>query len=254
MEANKPAMFRGLISCTISQTYLSMISSVLRRRVLFIHIAFSVLLIALLCFWVLARWYPGGLLILQGGVSVLLTVAAVDLVIGPLLTFVLFRPENKRPRELVLDMTLILVLQMGAFGYGTWILSTQRPAYLAFIYDRFFIITAQDVLGSIPPSVKTIQPWLDGPLPVFVKLSFGAEMEIVKTVYGLNDPPPMALLPGAYAPLSKGKVRFTQIQQENGEAHSGTPNNLMRVPIIGRTDQAKAVIDVEKAELLRIEH
>lgn len=233
---------------------MSKISTGLRGRVLLIHIAFSVLLIALLCFWVLTRWYPGGLLTLQGGVYVLFTVATVTLGVGPLLTFVLFRPEKKKPRELILDITLILVLQMGAFGYGTWILSTQRPAYLAFIYDRFFIITAQDILGSIPPSVNTIQPWLDGPRPVFVTLSFGAEMEIVKTVYGLNDPPPMALLPGAYAPLSKGKERFKQIQQESGEANSGTPNNLMHVPIIGRADQAKAVIDVEKAELLRIEH
>ena len=226
--------------------------TLLRRRVLIAHVAFSVLLIIGLFFWVLTRWYPGGLLTRVGGMPILLSVAAITLVVGPLLTLILFRPEKKRTRELALDMALILALQLGVFGYGAWTLSIQRPAYLAFLYDRFFVITPRDVLGNVTAEVKAVPPWSNGPRPVCVKLSYGAEREVVKTVYGLNEAPPMALLPGAYAPLSEGRTRFKFIQEDE-KADSTKQTGVIHVPIIGRAGQAQAVMDVEKGTLLRIE-
>lgn len=223
----------------------------LHHRVILIHTAFSLLLIAGLSLWVLTRWYPGGLLAVQGGEPILLSVAVITLALGPLLTLVLFRPKKKRTRELVLDISLILVLQLGAFGYGVWTLSIQRPVYLAFLHDRFFVVTPQDVLGVIPAEVETIPRWSNGPRPVFVKLSFGAQFEIAKTVYGLDEAPPMALLPGAYAPLSEGQSKFMILASE--EAQTATQTGVIHVPIIGRAGKSQAVIDVEKGSLLRIE-
>lgn len=229
-----------------------LISMSLRRRVFLIHATFSLLLIAGLCFWVLSRWYPGGLLALQGGTPILLAVIAITLVVGPLLTLILFRPEKKRTKELVLDIALILALQFGAFGYGVWTLSIQRPVYLAFLYDRFFLITPRDVLGAVPAEVEAIPRWSNGPRPVFVKLSFGAQMEVAKTVYGLEEAPPMALLPGAYAPLSEGRMHLKLIQEGEG-VNPATQTGLLYVPIIGRSGKAQALIDVEKGTLVRIE-
>lgn len=229
-----------------------LVSNSLRGRVLIVHAAFSLLLIAGLCFWVFARWYPGGLLVVQGGVLVLLIVAVIALIVGPLLTFILFRPEKKRTRELLLDITLILTLQFGTFGYGTWTLSIQRPAYLAFLYDRFFVVTERDVLGAVPPGVESISPWSNGPRPVFIKLSFGAQMEVAKAVYGLDTAPPMALLPGAYAPLSEGVGRFRLIWDSEGISPP-VSDRLIRVPVVGRAEKTQAVIDVDKGVLLRIE-
>lgn len=220
----------------------------LRLRVLLLHLIFSVLLIAGLTYLVFNRWYPGELLELQGGVPILGWVVGITLVVGPLLTFILFRPEKKRTRELVLDIALILALQVGAFGYGVWTLSIQRPTYLAFLHDRFFVITARDVLGAVPAEVEAIPPWSNGPRPVFVKLSFGAELEAAKTVYGLDEAPPMAMLPGAYAPLSEGRMRL----KESGAAEIDTKTGLINVPVIGRAGKGMAFIEVEKGELLRI--
>lgn len=223
-----------------------------RWRVLGTHLGFSLLLVAGLALWVLTRWYPGGLLGIQGGVPILLWVIAITVIVGPLLTLILFRPEKKGRRELIFDLTLIVAIQMGAFGYGTWVLSVQRPVYLAFLYDRFFLITRQDVLGAVPDEVQAISPWSNGPRPVFVKLSLGAQMEAATTVYGFDEAPPMALLPGAYAPLSEGLPRFQQLL-ESGDSKTAAEINLLRAPIVGRAGKAQAVIDARNGELLRIE-
>lgn len=223
-----------------------------RLRVLVTHLGFSMLLVAGLAFWVLTRWYPGGLLGIQGGVPVMLWVIAITVIIGPLLTLILFRPEKKGRRELLFDLTLIVAIQLGAFGYGAWVLSVQRPVYLTFLYDRFFLITPQDVLGAVPAEVQAIPPWSNGPRPVFVKLSLGAQLEAATTVYGLDEAPPMALLPGAYAPLSEGRPRFQQLL-ESSETKSAAGNNLLHVPVVGRAGKAQAVIDASSGELLRIE-
>lgn len=224
----------------------------LRVRVLVVHLAFSLLLVACLSFWVLTRWYPGSLLGIQGGVPILLWVIAITVISGPLLTLILFRPETKGRRELMFDLTLIVAIQLGAFGYGAWVLSVQRPVYLTFLYDRFFLITPQDVIGAVPAEIQAIQPWSRGPRPVFVKLSLGAQLEASTTVSKLDEAPPMALLPGSYAPLSEGRPRFLQLL-ESGDAKPAAGNNLLRVPVVGRAGKAQAVIDASSGELLRIE-
>lgn len=226
--------------------------SSLRRRVLVAHTAFSALLVGALSVWVLTRWYPSGLLSVQGGMPILLSIAAITLVVGPLLTFIVFRPPMKGDRELALDLTLILILQLCAFGYGTWALSVQRPVYLAFLYDRFFLITPQDVIGTVPEDIQAIPLWSNGPRPVYVKLSLGAQLEAAATVSKFDEAPPMALQPGAYAPLSEGLPRFQQILERSDSKATGG-NDLLLAPVIGRAATAHAVIKVSSGELLRIE-
>lgn len=226
--------------------------SMLRFCVLSAHLAFSALLLAVLSLWVVTRWYPGGLLALQGGVPILLWVGAVTLVLGPLLTLILFRPDKKGARELALDLALILVLQLCAFGYGTWVLSVQRPTYLVFLFDRFFVITPQDVVGAVPAEVEAVAPWSNGPRPVFVKLSLGAQLDAARSVAGMLEAPPMALLPGSYAPLREGRSRFEQMR-DSGEATPAEKNGTLWAPIIGRAGHARAAVDIESGTLLRIE-
>lgn len=235
----------------ISSAMLPMDSRSTRLRVLASHLAFSILLVASLSFWVLTRWYPGGLLALQGGTRILLWVIAISVVVGPFLTFILFRPDRKQERELLLDVLLILALQFGAFGYGAWVLSIQRPTFLAFLHDRVFVITPRDTPGVIPAEVDAIPPWLNGPRPVFVRLSLGAQMEAAASLSHAEEAPPMALLPGGYAPLSEGRTRFLQLF-ENSTNKTVESASLLRVPIIGRAGKGEAIIDIEKAELRTI--
>jgi len=223
-----------------------------RFRTILAHAAFSLALVGGLAFWVLTHWYPAGLLDIQGGTSILIWVIGITFVVGPILTAILFRPDRKGKKELRFDFALVLVLQLSAFAYGAWTLSMQRPVYLAFLYDRFFVITPQDVIGAIPDEISAVSPWSNGPRPVFVKLSLSAQLEAASTVARLDEAPPMALLPGGYAPLAEGMPRFKEIQQ-NQETATTSPSDTITVPVIGRAGQARAVLDLKTAALVGIE-
>jgi len=120
-----------------------------------IHLLFSLLLV-LVGFALLLMWYPAWLFWSDGGIQVLWLLVGVDLILGPALTFVVYNPQ-KSIRERLLDLSLILIIQLAAFGYGMYQAYDQRSLMLW--YDRtiniaascpaqFYRITAQPVPNS----------------------------------------------------------------------------------------------------------
>lgn len=106
---------------------------------------FGSLIIAALCAWlVMSVWYPFPYDQLAGGLKLLLMVAAVDVVCGPLLTLILASPAKSR-RETVLDFSLVILIQLGALAYGLHTVYAARPVYLAFDVDRFTIASAAQI-------------------------------------------------------------------------------------------------------------
>lgn len=103
-----------------------------------IHLLFSLLLV-LVGFALLLMWYPAWLFWSDGGIQVLWLLVGVDLVLGPALTFVVYNP-TKSMRERILDMSLIIIIQLAAFGYGMYQAYEQRS--LTVWYDDTFGMTA----------------------------------------------------------------------------------------------------------------
>ncbi len=79
-------------------------------------------------------WYPGPLFALEGGWEGLRLVILVNLVLGPALTLLLFKPGK---RGLWFDMTVVVLLQLGALAYGVWALYDARPVLLVHADDHF---------------------------------------------------------------------------------------------------------------------
>ena len=102
------------------------------------HLLFSLLLV-LVGFALLLMWYPAWLFWSDGGIQVLWLLVGVDLILGPALTFVVYNPK-KSVRERILDLSLIIVIQLGAFGYGMYQAYDQRS--LTLWYDDTFVLAA----------------------------------------------------------------------------------------------------------------
>lgn len=68
----------------------------------------------------------------------------VDLVCGPLLTWILIRP-GKTWRALGVDLLVIAFLQWGALAYGVYALAHSRPLAIVYEVDRFRVISYSDV-------------------------------------------------------------------------------------------------------------
>jgi hypothetical protein len=105
-----------------------------KRNAFLIHLALSLLVFMTLVAVMVTLWFPGELFFLDGGWQVLKLVALVDIVLGPALTLMLWRP---RKPDLVLDMSLVAVIQVAALGYGFVTAYQQRTLALVFAENNF---------------------------------------------------------------------------------------------------------------------
>lgn len=117
-------------------------------------------------------WYPGDYRLLAGGMGLFAIVMAVDVVIGPLLTFVVY-DRSKGVAHLRRDIALIALLQMLALSYGVHAMYLGRPVALAFEFDRFRVVSmAEVVMAELPEALPAFRRLpLHGPTLLAVRKS-----------------------------------------------------------------------------------
>lgn len=119
---------------------------------------------------VFGLWYPFPFSRLSGGMELFTLVIAIDVILGPVLTLVLFSPSKARS-ELVRDLTLVVVIQLCALGYGVWTVWQARPLFMVAEVDRFKVITKVALTESsiliLPPELQS--SFFSGPLMVAIR-------------------------------------------------------------------------------------
>jgi len=107
-----------------------------------LHFAFSLGVFCLIFFLLVNFWYPNPYFNASGGWQGIRIVAGVDVVLGPLLTLIIFNP-TKAPRELATDIGIIAIVQCLALLWGVYTLYSQRPVAVVFWGDSFLTVPAQ---------------------------------------------------------------------------------------------------------------
>ena len=107
-----------------------------------IHLAMSAAIIAAVALGLIFMWYGWALFGMMGGAKLLLILAAVDIVIGPLLTLIVFK--SGKP-SLKFDLGAIAVLQVCFLAYGLHMMWASRPVYMVGVKDRFELVFANEV-------------------------------------------------------------------------------------------------------------
>jgi len=126
-----------------------------------IHFLLSLSIAGCISFLVFRIWFPYPYSEIVGGKDIFWLIISVDVVCGPLLTFIVFN-KNKPKRELVTDMGCIFLIQLAAIIYGIYSLWQTRPVFLAFEVDRFQIVTYADIKKEdLQPDVNPLHhlPW-----------------------------------------------------------------------------------------------
>lgn len=108
-----------------------------------IHLLLSLLIFSLILYLILFDWYPEPFFTAQGGWQGIQLMAFVDLVLGPALTFIVF-DRLKQRKDIVLDLSLIAVVQITALIWGGYTVYTQRPIALVYWADAFYTVTSDD--------------------------------------------------------------------------------------------------------------
>jgi hypothetical protein len=146
-----------------------------RLKAFGLHLLVSVLVLSALLGTLYAGWYRWPGWYLADAARVTLVLACVDLVAGPLLTFVI-AAEAKTRRVLARDLAVIGVMQVAALAYGVALLWSGRPLYYAFSEDVLQLVQAYDLDESeasaarrqelpLAPYWYSLPRWIWAPLP-----------------------------------------------------------------------------------------
>ena len=129
-----------------------------------IHFSISAVIFIILAYLIYFVWYPQPYFSIDGGWQGIRIVAAVDLVLGPMITFLIFDLSKKR-REIISDLCIIAVIQLSALVYGVHTTYQQRPAAIVLFDDFLVPVLASDYQSQIQ-SVNELQRFSDEKPPI----------------------------------------------------------------------------------------
>ena len=109
----------------------------IRAKAALIHLAASAIVVGAILAIVYFAWYPGATFVIAGATSIVILLVGVDLVLGPSLTLLVFKPGKP---GLKFDLAAIAVIQLAALAYGAFTLYAERPYYLVYVVDRFNLV------------------------------------------------------------------------------------------------------------------
>lgn len=110
-----------------------------RWRASGIHLCISALVAVLVLGVLYILWYPSSYFTAMGGEQLVYILVGVDVVLGPMITAIIFKSGKK---GLKFDLTFIGLMQAAALTYGVSIAAEARPAYTVFVFDRFEVVAA----------------------------------------------------------------------------------------------------------------
>ncbi|MGH8598873.1 MAG: hypothetical protein ACREXT_19675 [Gammaproteobacteria bacterium] len=175
-----------------------------------IHLGISLAVFAAIAYAVLAIWYPSFLFQTDGGSQGLRILLGVDLVMGPLLTLIVYRAGKPGLR---FDLTTIGVLQAGCLAAGIWIVHSERPLAIVYVDGSFYSVSAQSFIeaGVLIPNLES----LPGDYPKWVSVDLPKDYEEQSKLRGamLGRNRMLATLADRYVPFDPSQI-------DNKEARS----------------------------------
>lgn len=171
-----------------------------RLRAGLIHLSISAVVAAMAVGVVFLLWYPSPLHVAVGVTGIFFIVLGVDVVLGPLLTTVVYRQGKKSLR---FDLAVIALLQLTAFAYGLWTVAEGRPAWLVYNADRFDLVQAYQIdqrkIGAAAAEYRSA-PWT-GPRWVYARRPENPDEQQAMIMEALMAGVDMAQHPELYRPL-----------------------------------------------------
>jgi hypothetical protein len=244
-----------------------------RLKALGLHLLASTVALSSILGTLYFGWYrwPGWLLADVAHVVIIL--AGVDIVIGPLLTFVIARSSKPR-RELTRDIAMIVAVQLSALIYGAASLWHGRPLYYAFSENVLQLVQAYDIDADevalarqqkteLAPHWYSLPRWIWAPLP---QDPHDREKIVTSAISGGDD---VISMPRYFKPWEQGLPALrTQLKKvdnvgyfsaadkkvlkEHMRAAGFSTDQLNSIPLTGRGYPLLAVFDPSSLKITAI--
>lgn len=238
-----------------------------RLRAAAIHLGISIIIASAAAWLVFAVWYPYPYREISGGRELFTLVVTVDVILGPLMTLIIFNRAKPR-RELVRDLTVVALIQLAGLGYGLWSVYAARPVHLVFEFDRFRAVHAVDVpdellplapagLGDLPrtgPTLLAVRPFTnqqeraDATVAALQGLQVGARPEFWQPYEAAID-----RVVAAARPAGALKERFPQHANEITAAMTATGvpvEQIAYLPLVARRSVWTVLLNSKTGQIL----
>ena len=232
----------------------------------FTHIALSSAVAILAIFMVFFVWYPSPLADAFGVTQLFIMLLSIDVIIGPILTFIVYQPLKK---SLVFDLSVIALLQIIALTYGMSSIFQGRPAFVVFSADRFEVVRFVDINeesretaraeGNISANPSWLSPQWIAAIP-----SKNIERRNEILFSSLQGGADLAQLPELYVPLAEVKNKMLSKAKTLHELKTRDNTSDINAKLQDYTDTVKwlplqtktkdiiVLIDAQSAEIIKI--
>ena len=106
------------------------------------HFLASLVLVITSAVIVFCIWYPAPLYKATGVNQIFLILIGVSLLVWPLLTFVVSKPDKP---SLKFDVLVIVILQLSVFMFGLYHIYDGRPVWIVYNVDRFDLVRNNEI-------------------------------------------------------------------------------------------------------------
>jgi len=170
-----------------------------RYQAALIHLGFSALIFLGLLYLIVFVWYPQPYFSADGGWQGFRIIAAVGLILGPVLTLIVYRAGK---RKLRFDLTVILLLQAAALSWGIWLVHDERTTLVAFADGSFYSLNRSNVALAGEPAKQLIDQADRLPAYAVVRLPDNAKEKLLLKLNIAAQGIPLYAFGERYAPLS----------------------------------------------------
>ena len=229
------------------------------------HLALSGVVVGSIFLIIFFAWYPYPYFEIRGAGDIVLILIGVDLVLGPLLTFIVYKPKKK---SLVFDLSVIVIIQLAGLVYGVNAIYQERPYFMVYAVDRFTLLAEKDVdFSQIKDETLKEKPGV-GPVMVLAKMPEDVQeqqklmMEVV-----MENKPDLDRRPKYWIPYRENldivfartkTLQDLKIKRESVAnlvdkivaKHSGGIDDLAFAPIIGKNGDFAVVLERETGRLV----
>lgn len=227
------------------------------------HLSISFLIALLVMGLVFFIWYPSPLASAVGVTQIFLMMLAIDVIVGPLLGWLVYKETKK---TLKFDLSIIIIIQIAALAYGVYSIEQGRPAWLVFHADRVELVRKNDIiLENIDQAHSQFQQvsW-DGPQFVALKSAESTLQRqddmFTEVLGGIS----LAQQPERYIELTQAKHQIQQralplkeLEQYNSKNQvekilAKYPKADAWLPLEANAVDMVVLINKEKAEVIKI--
>ena len=236
-----------------------------RFRAFWIHLLISAAVLGVLFFIIFWFWYPAPYFQVKGAAGIILVLIGVDLVAGPLLTFLVYNREKK---SLKFDLSVIVLIQLVALVYGTHAIWSERPYFNVFLLDRYNVLAAKDVdFAQIDDPRFLEKPWR-GPLMLVARMPTDpAELSRLNDEVMFQGLPDLDRRPDYWQPYGEQvetvmltAETVTALKEQRPQAVADIDRAIQRsglqesalvfVPIIGRNGDFAVIVERQTGRIL----